>query len=146
MTSSMQVTRTSAGYASGMTEFPDPEVPAKAKRRTYTVGYKASILAQLDKCEGRGEIGALLRREGLYSSLVSEWRKQRAAGALQGLASAKRGRKARDPLEVENERLRRDNARLQDRLVRAETVIDVQSKLSRLLGIDPMTGQDIDVS
>jgi transposase len=146
MTSSMQATRPSAKYASTVTDFPDPEVPAKAKRRTFTAGYKASILAQLDSCEGRGEIGALLRREGLYSSLISEWRAQRAAGALQGLATAKRGRKARDPLEVENEKLKRENARLQDRLARAETVIDVQSKLSGLLGIDPMTGQRTDGS
>lgn len=146
MTSSMQATRPSAEYASTVTDFPDPEVPAKAKRRTFTAGYKASILAQLDSCEGRGEIGALLRREGLYSSLISEWRAQRAAGALQGLATVKRGRKGRDPLEVEVERLEREVARLTDRLARAETVIDVQSKLSGLLGIDPMTGQRTDGS
>lgn len=146
MSSSMQTVSPPAGYAVGMPAFPDPEVPAKATRRSFTAGYKASVLAQLDACAGRGEVGAVLRREGLYSSLVAEWRKQRAAGALQGLEAGKRGRRARDPLEVENERLRRDNTLLQGRLSRAETVIDVQSKLSSLLGIDPMTGRDINAS
>jgi hypothetical protein len=120
--------------------------PHEGQAQLPSGGYKASILAQFDACEGRGEVGALLRREGLYSSLVSEWRKQRAAGALQGVESAKRWRKARDPLEVENERLQREVARPTDRLARAETVIGVQSKLSGLLGIDPMTGQDTDGS
>jgi len=125
-----------------MSSVPDPQVVVRARRRTYTAAYKAKVLAELDGCTARGQVGAVLRREGLYSSLVSEWRKQRAAGALDALAPATRGRKAQDPLERENEVLRRENARLAARLGRAETVIDVQKKLCGLLGIDPVTGAD----
>ena len=115
---------------------PDPEVPEKARRRIFTAPYKLKILKEADQCSEPGEIGALLRREGLYSSLLSSWREQRAAGALAGLTPKKRGRKPR-PVDRQAQRvaeLERENARLRDQLEKAQTIIDVQKKLSRLLG------------
>jgi transposase len=113
-------------------EMPDPEVLAQAKRRRFTAEYKQRILAEADQCQERGEIGALLRREGLYSSHLSKWRQQRAAGQLRGLRPKKRGRKP-DPQAAELARLQRENERLQTRLEQAETIIEVQKKLCRLL-------------
>jgi transposase-like protein len=98
------------------------------------------VLAEADACTQRGEIGALLRREGLYRSHLDKWREQRRAGALQALAPQKRGRKP-DPQAAEIARLRRENERLQQRLQRAETIIEVQKKLSALLGL-PMSESD----
>jgi transposase len=115
---------------------PDPEVPAKARRRQFSAGYKLEILEEADQCSKPGEIGALLRREGLYSSLLSSWREQREAGALKGLSPKQRGRKAR-PAEPQAQRvseLEREVARLRDQLEKARTIIDVQKKLSQLLG------------
>ena len=114
---------------------PDPEVPAKARRRKFTAAYKLDILAQADACTKPGEIGALLRREGLYSSLLSKWREQRAAGALAALSPKKRGRKPRrvDPQAKRVAQLERENARLREKLEKAETIIAVQKKLSQLL-------------
>ena len=115
----------------------DPEVVAKPERRRYSTEYKQRILDEADACDERGDIGALLRREGLYSSLLTSWRKQRDDGALAGLEPKKRGRKAkrRDPVALENERLRRENERLQHRLMQAEVIIGVQKKLASALGI-----------
>ena len=115
---------------------PDPEVPARARRRKFTAAYKLDILAQADACSEPGEIGALLRREGLYSSLLSKWRSQRAAGALAALSPKKRGRKPRrvDPQAKRVAQLERENARLREKLEKAETIIEVQKKLSQLLG------------
>ncbi len=111
---------------------PDPEVPAKATRRRFTTEYKLRILREVDGCKGSGEIGALLRREGLYSSHVSAWRQQRNGG---GLAARKRGRKDRSESEKRVEQLERENARLRKRLEQAETIISVQKKVSELFGI-----------
>jgi transposase-like protein len=113
---------------------PDPEVVPKAERRRFTAEYKQRILAEADACSQRGEIGALLRREGLYRSHLDKWRAQRRAGALQALAPQKRGPKP-DPQAAELARLRRENERLQQRVQRAETIIEVQKKLSALLGL-----------
>jgi len=107
----------------------------KAKRRKFSAEYKVRILEEADRCTERGEIGALLRREGLYSSHLSTWRRQRDQGILSGLSPKKRGRKGKDDLEKELAELRRENKRLQARLEEAELVIDVQKKLSRLLGL-----------
>jgi transposase len=104
---------------------PDPEVVPKAERRRYPTEYKLRILAQADACTQPGQIGALLRREGLYRLLLDKWRKQRREGSLQALASHRRGPKV-DPLAVENARLRRENERLEKRLQQAETIIEVQ--------------------
>jgi transposase-like protein len=115
-------------------QIPDPEVVPKAKRRQFTAKYKLRILEEADRCTERGQIGELLRREGLYSSHLSKWRQQRTRGQLQGLAPKKRGRKGRDPATAELARLRRENERLRAELEKAEIIIDVQKKLARLLG------------
>ena len=114
---------------------PDPEVVPKAKRRQFTAKYKLRILKEADRCTERGQIGELLRREGLYSSHLSKWRQQRARGQLQGLAPKKRGRKGQDPSVAELARLRRENERLHVQLEQAEIIIDVQKKLATLLGL-----------
>jgi transposase-like protein len=113
---------------------PDPEVVVKAQRRRFTAEYKHRILQEADACTHTGEIGALLRREGLYSSHLTTWRHQRARGELQGLTPAKRGRKA-DPQAVENAQLRRETERLTAQLARAEFIIEVQKKVSQLFGL-----------
>ncbi len=114
---------------------PDPEVVPKAKRRQFTAKYKLRVLEQVDRCTERGQIGELLRREGLYSSHLSKWRQQRARGQLQGLASKKRGRAAQAPAATELAQLRRENERLRAQLEQAEIIIDVQKKLAKLLGL-----------
>ena len=115
---------------------PDPEVPAKPKRRQFTAEYKRSIVEQAEACRDEGAIGALLRREGLYSSHLTTWRHQREQGELQALTPKKRGRKpTANPLAQENQRLHAEVTRLSRRLQQAELIIDVQKKVSALLGI-----------
>ncbi len=115
---------------------PNPEVLARAKRRTYSGDYKQQVLAEADAARGIGDIGAVLRRHGLYSSHLTKWRQERKSGILEGLAPQKRGPKSKaNPLTAENQKLRRDNERLTDRLRKAEIVIDVQKKVAMLLGI-----------
>ncbi|MBI3724139.1 transposase [bacterium] len=92
----------------------------KAARRHYTAEFKVRVLREADACSKPGEIGALLRREGIYSSLLTTWRRERERGELDALTPKKRGRKANDPRDAENERLRRENEKLQDRLGKAE--------------------------
>jgi transposase-like protein len=116
---------------------PNPEVAPRAERRQFSVEYKLRILKEADHCTQRGEIGALLRREGLYSSSLDKWRTARARGRLNAEADQKRGRKSKDPKDVEIERLRRENEELRARLEKAELIIDVQKKLSLLLGLTP---------
>lgn len=120
-----------------VTVIPDPEVTDKAVRRRFTAKYKLSILQQADSSSEAGGNGALLRREGLYSSNLNTWRRQRDEGSLAALTPKQRGRKAApaDPVALENEQLRKDNARLAKRLKQAELIIDVQKKVSQLLGI-----------
>jgi transposase-like protein len=110
------------------------EVVAKGKRRQYPAEYKLRILREVEECQGAGEVGALLRREGLYSSLVSKWREQRERGSLTGLLGQRRGPKV-DSQAVEIARLQRENKRLQEKLERAELIIEVQKKVARLLGV-----------
>ena len=116
---------------------PNPEVIDKAVRRRFTAEYKLRILNEADACTEPGSLGALLRREGLYASNLNTWRQQRERGILSGLTPQKRGRKesVRDPLVVENEKLRKENERLTNRLRQAEIIIDVQKKVSQILGI-----------
>ena len=120
----------------------DPEVSEQAKRRRFTAEYKLRIVREADACKGDGDVAALLRREGLYSSHLSSWRRQRDEVAQEGLASRKRGRKAKaeDPRVKE---LERENARLQRRLARVETMLEIQKKTSELLGI-PLNPLDSD--
>ncbi len=110
---------------------PDPEVPERARRRTFTAKYKLEILAAYDAAPD-GEKGALLRREGLYSSHIDYWRRARDAGALAGLA-APRGRKRRDPQAERIARLEADKQQLEQELAKARFVVDVQAKLHALL-------------
>ncbi len=117
---------------SSINQVPDPEVPAKARTRTWSAAYKARILAEYESCDKAGK-GALLRREGLYTSLISAWRQQRDQGALQALAKPA-GRAQADPVERDNARLRARVQRLEAELDKARRVIDVQGKLSALLG------------
>jgi transposase len=112
----------------------DPEVRPKAKHRHFTAEYKKRILDEADACTSPTQRGALVRREGLYSSHLHKWRQQRAQGILDGLAPKKRGVKA-DPLALENAQLRRENQRLEHQLHRAEMIIEVQKKISLLLGL-----------
>ena len=118
---------------------PDPEVLPKASRRTFSAAEKLRILNEADASTQSGQIGALLRREGLYSSHLVKWRRLRAAGQLQALAPQPRGPKPvpSDPVAEELAHLRQENARLQARLAQAELIIDVQKKVAQLLGANP---------
>jgi transposase-like protein len=120
---------------------PDAQVLEKPVRRTFTAEYKLRILREADTCRQPGQLGALLRREGLYSSLLATWRRQRDDGAFGALAPKRRGRKPQpvDPLAADNERLRRENERLTARLRQAETIIEVQKKVCEILGVKPAT-------
>jgi len=117
---------------------PDPEVPEKKPRRKFTAKYKLRVLAEADACIQPGQMGALLRREGLYSSNLTTWRKQRAQGILQAMSPKKRGRKLKqkNPLAERVAQLEKENRRLQDKLKKAETIIEVQKKISEILGIN----------
>lgn len=129
------MTRAKRGAVDGLEahEAVEPGAPAKAHRRQFTAAYKLAVLEEIDQLEGPpGAVGEVLRREGLYSSHLVDWRRQRTAGTLAGLSS-RRGRPAQDPLLREVGRLRHENTRLKDRLVKAERVIDVQGKVSALL-------------
>ncbi len=114
---------------------PDPEVSAKQQRRRFTPAYKARIVEEAVACTGPGQIGALLRREGLYSSALTLWRRQYQSGALQALKDDKRGRKrTRDAKDQELERLRREVEQLNKKLHQAELIIDIQKKVAAILG------------
>ncbi len=127
---------TSHSNGSQASGVPNPEVVEKAQRRIYTAKYKLQILQETDTCS-EGQIGAILRREGLYSSHLTCWRRQRQAGQLEALTDNKRGRKPTpvNPLDAEVERLRRENERLSQRLQQAELIIDIQKKASAILNI-----------
>ena len=114
------------------------EVLAKAKRRRFTLEYKRRILREADRCRKPGELGALLRREGLYSSSLSNWRAARDRGELGGEGTRKRGPEAKppDPGARRIAELERENRRLRHRAERAEALVEVQKKLSELLGLD----------
>ncbi len=126
----------------------DSEVSEKARRRRFSAEYKSRVLREADACSEPGEIGALLRREGLYSSHLGLWRRQRDDGTLQGLAPRKRGRKTKvkNPLSRKVAELERENERLKRRLKQAEAIIDVQKKVSQILGIplndEPESGSE----
>ena len=115
---------------------PDPQVLERPERRKFTVEYKARIVREANACTEQGQIGALLRREGLYSSQLVSWRRLYQEGALKALKDDKRGRKKiKNPLEAENEKLKKKNARLEERLNQAEAIIEIQKKLSEILGV-----------
>ena len=113
---------------------PDPEVTPKGKRRIFAAAYKKKILAEADAAAGSGQIGELLRREGIYSYTLTRWRRKRD-NAVDSAFAQKRGPESkRNPLTAENEKLRRQNQRLQEELRKAEIIIDVQKKVAMLLG------------
>ena len=114
-------------------EMPNTEVVAKAKRKQFTVAEKQRILGEVDACQGSGEIGAMLRREGIYSSYLTTWRRQRDSGELQGMSSQKRGPKT-NPDAIELAKLRREHERLKERMRQAELIIEVQKKVALMLG------------
>ena len=123
---------------------PDPELIERPKRRRFTAEYKLQVLREAEACERPGEVGELLRREGLYYSALSEWRKQRDAGSLQAL-SQQRGRKPADPREAQMAGLRRRAERAEAELSKARRVIEVQGNVSALLGelLEPKGAQGI---
>ena len=116
----------------------NPEVSEKAHRRRFTAAYKLKILEEIDQASEPGSVGAVLRREGLYSSHLTKWRQQRELGVLAGLAPKKRGRKAKapDPSAKRVAELEREVDRLRDKLRKAETIIGFQKKLSVMMGLD----------
>lgn len=123
------------GRQSELSPVPDPEVPEKKPRRKFTAKYKLKLLAEADTCTEPGQMGALLRREGLYSSNLTTWRRQRDQGILTGLTPKKRGRKNRpkNPLADQVAHLEKENHKLRLKLKQAEIIIDVQKKVSRML-------------
>ena len=133
-----------SGAPSGAAPRPDPEVLEKAKRRQFSADFKLRVLEEAEACREPGAIAALLRREGLYSSHLTEWRRARREGVL-GALSKRRGPKGRrrDAVTRENEQLRRENARLKRRLQQAETILEIQKKASEILGI-PLKPLDSD--
>jgi transposase-like protein len=133
--------KTDAGVETALTAAPSPELSDRPLRRTFTARTKLRVLAEVDSATGSGGIGAILRREGLYSSALSEWRRQRDSGALGGLAPAKRGPKsvAPNPLTAELAEARQEIARLGRRLEHAEAIIEIQKKIATLLGLPPVT-------
>jgi transposase len=114
-----------------------PELADRPRRRTFTAQDKLRILAETDRAAATGGVGAVLRREGIYSSALTDWRRQRDAGAFRALAPATRGPKPAEPnpLTAEVALVQRDNARLALRLARAEAIIGVQKEVAELLGI-----------
>ena len=121
---------------------PDPEVPATVQRRRFSAEYRLRILTQADACKKPGEVGALLCREGLYSSLLTNWRRQREAGALREMRGRRRGPTPR-PVDPRVKQLEAENRRLQRKLQRAETIMTLQKKVAEILGI-PLTPSDAD--
>ena len=121
----------------GIRVIPDPEVREKAVRRRFTAEYKLRILKEADSCTEKGQIGALLRREGLYSSNLTTWQRQMEKGTLDALSPRKRGPKGKrpDPSASRIAELERENERLKKKLRQAETIIEVQKKVSEILQI-----------
>ena len=139
MTQSTQTDPLKLNSPAEMPPKPDPEVLPKPKRKTYTAEYKIKILAEADVCSKPGQIGELLRREGLYSSLLSNWRKQRKDAARNALKAKSRGPKAKDsdPLGEELQQLRQEKEQLANRLRQAQAIIEAQKKISEILSMTP---------
>jgi transposase len=135
---------TPAGVEEHRMSVPDPEVPEKKARRKFTAKYKLQILQEADACSEPGQMGVLLRREGLFSSNLATWRKQRDEGLLNALSPKKRGRKEKEknPLSQKVAELERENERLRKKLKKAEIIIEVQKKISEILGISQEPGEE----
>ncbi|MDD9302527.1 MAG: hypothetical protein HUK40_14615 [Desulfobacter sp.] len=132
----------------GQDSIPDPEVPEKKPRRNFTASYKLRILQEVENCNESGGIGRILRREGLYSSNLADWRKARNKGLLNAMAPRKRGRKSKEknPLATEVAKLQKEKSKLEHKLKQAELIIEAQKKISQILGIqqnlDDLKGDD----
>lgn len=113
---------------------PKTEVISKPRRKQFSAAERLRILREVDACQGSGEIGALLRREGIYSSYLTNWRRQKERGELDGLAPQKRGPKV-DPQAIEIAKLRRENEKLREQLRKAELINEIQKKVSQILGV-----------
>ena len=124
-------------------EDPDPEVVSKAKRRKFSTKYKLHILEEHEACIGSGKKGGLVRQEGLYSFHITTWCRQRERGELDGLKPKKRGPK-KDVQASEFDRLKRENKRLRQRLEQAELIIEVQKKVSQILGLTETKTREAD--
>jgi transposase len=132
-------------HATASAPVPDPEVSARPTRRRFSGPYKAQVVEEAGRCNQPGQIGALLRREGLVSSQLTLWRRQYRQGILKALRDDKRGRKPiHDPRDRELDRLRRENARLTKKLQQAETIIEIQKKVAALLGNPVETAESIE--
>lgn len=121
------------------TQASETEIPERASRRRFTKEYKLRILEATDRCDA-GEIGKLLRREGLYSSHLATWRKQRREGTLRALGRKRGPRPKRTAEQVELEKLRRENERLREKLRKAEKIIEVQKKVAEMIALDEEQG------
>lgn len=123
----------------------DPEVPAKATRRQFTARYKLRILEETDAC-GEGQIGGVLRREGLYYSNLQTWRRQREEGTLQALTPRKRGRKVKpaNPLDPQVKQLQTENRKLKRQLEKYQAMLELQKKVSQILGISLESNEEIE--
>jgi transposase-like protein len=117
----------------------DPEVPAKPERRKFSAEDKKRILEETDRAVGHGGVGAILRREGIYSSTLHGWRKERDTAVRKAFSQKRGPQSQRNPLSSENQKLRRQNQRLQEELEKAHIVIDVHKKVAKLLGY-PIAG------
>jgi len=126
--------RRATGVSADGAAAPDPEVVVKAKRRRFSAEYRLRIVRLADACKAPGELGVLLRREGLYSSLLSTWRRQREQGALEVLRARKRGPKPK-AVDPRVQQLEKENARLQRKLKQADAIIAFQKKVHEILGI-----------
>jgi transposase len=147
----MEVSHGAAGIGASLGDqdsIPDPEVPETKPRRRFTAAYKLRILQEIDNCTEPGGIGMILRREGLYSSNLANWRRARDKGILNAMGPRKRGRKPKEknPLSVEVARLQKEKQKLEHKLKRAELIIEAQKKISQILGIqqnlDDIEGDD----
>ena len=135
MTGINGVVQAGAHVPDGLPTPPNPEVVERPHRRQFTAAYKLQILDEADGCRMPGQLGAVLRREGLYSSHLRDWRRQRTQGTLSTLAPHRRGRPATPPHEIELTRLRHENDRLSRQLAAAEAIVEIQKKVSALLGL-----------
>lgn len=142
MTSTNGVVNTVRGESERQPTPPDPEVLERARRRQFTASYKLRILEEADRCTASGELGVLLRREGLYSSHLAEWRRHRAQGTLAALAPHRRGQPLPTIDPAEHARLRHENERLARQLAAAETIIEIQKKVSTLFGLTQVSPND----
>ena len=124
-----------SGGLSAAAPVPPTEVAFRGRRRTFTAEYKLRVLQELDACRAPGEVGAVLRREGLYSSHATAWRQQRKQGALAALSDVHRGRRGKTAEQRENERLKKENARLHKKLERVYGLLEIQKKVAAILGI-----------